>query len=106
MTFPDLLNRRNSLRHHASLAIVAQPVDARRNPIDEPILAVTLDLSQSGVSFFADRPLLSELALIEIQAAELNYQLAVLGKRIRCQRRGPYFEIAVQFTEKIALSTE
>jgi c-di-GMP-binding flagellar brake protein YcgR len=106
MAMLNELNRRHALRHNATLAITVQPVDAQRKPTDQPFSAVSLDLSQSGLRICADRPLLSDLVLVEIQAAELDYQVAVLGKRVRCQRRGGFYDIGVEFTEKVALSSE
>jgi len=102
MTFETEVNRRQTSRHRASLALEVQPLNAERQPSGEPLHAVSLDLSQSGLCFCSDRPLLSDLVVVRIQAAEMKFEVQVLAQRIRCRRTGPLFEIAVQFLEKFS----
>jgi hypothetical protein len=95
-------NRRTSERHAAPLVVSIQPLTASRQPEGLPIAAVSRDLSQGGLSFFSDHPLLADLAEIEIQAASSEQTMLLLAERVRCRRIGGMFEIAVRFVEKLA----
>ncbi|WP_145095103.1 PilZ domain-containing protein [Anatilimnocola aggregata] len=102
MTFQVEANRRQAVRHPASLVLIIQPVAGGHEAAGEPLHAVSLDLSQSGLRFCCDRPLLTDLAIVSIQAAEHELVVRLLAQRIRCRRNGPLFEIAVKFVEKLS----
>ena len=95
-------NRRASERHPAPLVVSIQPLTANRKPVGQPLAAISRDLSQSGLCFLSDHPLLSDLAEVEIQAASSEQSVHLLAERIRCRRFGGMFEIAVRFVEKLA----
>jgi len=97
----DNSDRRGSERFPAHLALRLQPVDANRQPVGEPIEAVSVDLSQSGICCVADRALLADYVIVGMQAAASNLEMRLLAQRIRCHRKGPLFEVALQFIEKL-----
>lgn len=97
-----MLNRRNSERHAAPLVISFQPLTAARERDGQLLSAVSLDVSQGGACFISDHPLLTDLAIVDIQAATSEQSITVLAKRIRCRRVSSMFEIAVQFVERLA----
>jgi hypothetical protein len=94
-------NRRSSERHPAQLVIAIQPLSAARRPQGIPLSAVSVDLSRGGSCFLSDHPLLTDFALVEIQAAGSEQTISLLAERVRCRRTGGMFEIAVKFIEKI-----
>ncbi len=94
-------NRRRSARLPAQLAILVQPLTVAREPVGPPIEGVSLDISQGGVRFVSDRPLLSDFAIVSIQPVANAKLLTMLTERIRCRRVGLNFEIAVRFVEKL-----
>jgi hypothetical protein len=100
-TEPDSTDRRGSERFPAHLALSLQPVDIHRQPVDEPFEAVSIDLSQSGICCIGDRPLLADFAIIRLQAAVAETDMFLVAQRVRCQRKGALFEIALQFVEKL-----
>ncbi|WP_425614783.1 PilZ domain-containing protein [Anatilimnocola sp. NA78] len=95
------VNRRQTLRHRASLVLEVQPLSADQGPLGDPLHAVSIDLSQSGLCFCCDRPLLTDLVMVRIQSAGQDHEVQLLARRIRCRRSGPLFEIAIQFLEKV-----
>ena len=94
-------NRRSSPRIPVCLVVTAQPVSGQREPLGDLLNAVTVDISRGGASFVSDHPLLSDLAILEIVAAESDQTIRLLAERIRCRRNGAMFEIAVRFVEKL-----
>jgi hypothetical protein len=95
-------NRRRSPRLPAHLVVTIQPLTSQRVPLGPLIDGVAVDLSQGGVCIVSDHPLLSDFALVEMQAASTDQTVRLLARRIRCRRKGPMFEIAMRFVEKIA----
>ena len=95
-------NRRRSPRLPAHLVVTMQPLTSHRAPLGPLIDGVAVDLSQGGVCIVSDHPLLSDLALVEMQAASSDQTVKLMARRIRCRRKGPMFEIALRFLEKIA----
>lgn len=101
MSIQQNSNRRGSPRLPAQLVVSVQPVSARREPLGAALDAVSIDLSQGGVCFVSDHPLLADLATVELLAAGSDQSIRVLAERIRCRRVGGMFEIAVRFVEKL-----
>jgi len=101
MTAETDLNRRRSQRLTAHLVVTVQPLTSQRAPHGPLLDAVTIDLSQGGVCIVSDHPLLTDLAIIEMQAAASAQTVRLLVRRIRCKRNGPMFEIALRFVEKL-----
>ncbi len=104
MTDPQNSNRRGSDRFAAHLVVAVQPVDKCKMPLGPSIDAVALDISQGGVCFVSDHPLLASLAVVELLAAGSEEKITLLAERIRCRRVGAMFEIAVRFVEKLVSS--
>lgn len=102
MASQDPSNRRRSERLPAHLVVAVQPVNSAHRPQGDRLDAVSIDLSQGGVCFLCDHPLLTDLAIIELQAATSKQSFTLLAERVRCRRNGPMFEIAVKFVEKFA----
>ena len=79
-----------------------QPLTQGRAPFGPRVDAVAVDLSQGGVRYVSDQPLLTSLALIELQSARSEQTVLLVAERIRCRRVGAMFEIALRFVEKLA----
>lgn len=92
--------QRASPRYEAHFAVTVQPVTNNLEPTEEPIEAVSVDLSQGGLCFYSKRPLLSDLTIVRIGGAE-GKQVELLSRRVRCRRIGPQFEVAVSFVRKL-----
>jgi hypothetical protein len=104
MTAPNSHHdRRNCARFSAILAVSLQPMRADRQPIGETCHGVSIDLSQSGISCFCDRPFTANYALVRVQPAASEAEMALFAKRVRCLRKGQFFEVALEFVEKLTI---
>ncbi|WP_254510683.1 PilZ domain-containing protein [Anatilimnocola floriformis] len=95
-------NRRNSPRNPAHLVVAVQPVNGQREAMGARLDAVSIDLSRGGLCLMSDHPLLSDLAIVDLLAADSDQIIRLLAERIRCRRKGSMFEIAVRFVEKLS----
>lgn len=95
-------NRRSSPRTPVRLVLTALPVSSEREPLGERLDAVTIDISRGGALFVSDHPLLSDLTIVEVTAADSDQTIRLLAERIRCKRNGSMFEIGVRFVEKLS----
>jgi hypothetical protein len=97
----DEANRRRHTRHDASIPIAVQAVTSELLPIGASLDAFTMDLSQSGVRFFLNKPMLAKLAIVRFVAAG-NVPVKLLAEIRRCKRVGSMFDVAVQFLRKLS----
>jgi hypothetical protein len=88
--------RRESIRYTAVLEVIVVPLDENRKSTGKPFLALTRDVSTSGMCLLHTRPAPTPLLFIEITRppeAPLNIVLQVRRNR----RIGQFFEIAGDF---------
>jgi c-di-GMP-binding flagellar brake protein YcgR len=97
----DNIDRRRTERFPAHLCLTLQPVNAERRVVGDSFEAVSFDISQGGLGCVSDKPLLADLAIVRILSATSDQEMTVLAQRIRCQRKGPMFEMSLQFVEKM-----
>jgi hypothetical protein len=88
--------RRESIRYTAVLEVVVVPLDGKRKSIGKPFLALTRDVSTTGMCLFHTRPAPAPLLFIEIERPPEPTLKVVLQVR-RNRRIGQFFEIAGDF---------
>ena len=88
--------RRGHLRYPLTLPVKVTPLDDNQLPTGDPFLAVTRDLSISGLCMYhlqAVQNRYLQLELISPAQERLNVVLEV----VRCRAAGPFYEIGGQF---------
>jgi hypothetical protein len=90
--------RRESVRYVAVLEVVVVPLDETYKSIGKPFLALTRDVSTSGMCLLHTRPAPTPLLFVEI-ARPPEPPLKVVLQVCRNRRIGQFFEIAGNFVE-------
>jgi hypothetical protein len=88
--------RRGHLRYPLTLPVKVTPLDENQLPTSDPFLAVTRDLSISGLCMYHLQSVQNrylQLELISPAQERLNVVLEV----VRCRAAGPFYEIGGQF---------
>jgi hypothetical protein len=92
----SISERRESTRYTAVLEVVVVPLDAERKSTGKPFLALTRDVSTTGMCLLHTRPAPAPLLFIEITRPPESPLKVVLQVR-RNRRIGQFFEIAGDF---------
>ncbi|MCC7085666.1 MAG: PilZ domain-containing protein [Pirellulales bacterium] len=88
--------RRISLRYPITMPVRVTPLDDHQQPTNEPFLAVTRDISVTGLCFYHTHPVKQTYLQMELTGPSLE-QCTVLLKAARCRPAGPFYEIGGRF---------
>jgi hypothetical protein len=94
-------DRRRAPRHEVVSPVAVVPVDGGFHPIGSPFLAVTRDLSASGIALLHTRAVESELLVVELPTPA-GQVMQVAMRVTRCQSVGRFYEIAGSFIVRMA----
>lgn len=89
----EAAERRSEVRRAIAVPVLAQPLDDEGTLVGEPFMAVTRDLSPSGLAMFHTRPVSARRLLVEYSDFIGDSCRAVL-EVLRCRSVEGYFEIA------------
>lgn len=95
---PDIRSER---RYAVSLRVAAAPVDEQLNKIGEEFIAMSRDISSSGIAIYHTRDVSDRFLALELTAAS-GEKMRVLLQVLRCRPAGLFYEIAGKFVSRIA----
>ena len=95
---PDIRSER---RYAVSLRVAAAPVDEQLNKIGEEFIAMSRDISSSGIAIYHTRGVSDRFLALELTAAS-GEKMRVLLQVLRCRPAGLFYEIAGKFVSRIA----
>jgi hypothetical protein len=93
-------DRRAETRHTVAIQVSAMPLGSDLQPIGDPFIATTKDISNASLTLIHFEALTAPLLAIQLKdlgGSVLNSAVEV----IRCQPVGPYFEIVGRYVTKI-----
>jgi hypothetical protein len=88
--------RRKSLRYPITMPVRVTPLDDNQQPLDESFLAVTRDISVTGLCFYHTQPVKQKFLQMEL-TSPAREQCTVLLETARCRPAGPFYEIGGRF---------
>jgi hypothetical protein len=88
--------RRRSMRYPITMPVRVTPLDDHQQPSKETFLAVTRDISVTGLCFYHTHPLKHRYLQLELTSPSRE-QCTVLLETARCREAGPFFEIGGKF---------
>jgi hypothetical protein len=88
--------RRKSLRYPITMPVRVTPLDDNQQPQDEPFLAVTRDISVTGLCFYHTHPVKQKYLQMQLTSPSRE-QCTVLLETARCRAAGPFYEIGGRF---------
>jgi hypothetical protein len=91
--------RRGFKRYPFIVPAAVMPIDHEYQPTEDAFVAVTRDLSSTGLSLFATRLTASTLLAVELLSPRLPNLQFVL-QALRCKSTGRYYEIAGELVGK------
>ena len=93
--------RRAEPRHAVAINVLAIPLDKNFKKCGEPFMAVTRDLSASGMAMFHNQNVVAKYLALEIVDAE-GEQLRLVMSVLRSQAIGLFYEVAGRFVKKLS----
>ncbi|HEX3997017.1 MAG TPA: PilZ domain-containing protein [Pirellulales bacterium] len=93
--------RRSSRRKNAVLEVAVVPVGEDLKQNDECFLAISKDISASGMSLIHTRAITSGSVVVELSNRD-NHSLQLLACVIRCQAIHRFYEIGLRFITRLA----
>ena len=91
--------RRGAKRHHVVASVPVMPVAEDLSPAGEAFMAMTRDISTTGIALISARAVNSQLLVVELPPV-LGKQMQVLIRVSRCRAVGRFYEIAGTFDSK------
>ncbi len=91
---------RTEPRYAVRLRVAAVPVDEDLQKIGEPFVAVSRDISGSGIALYHTRDISERFLALEL-SAPAGDKTYVLLEVLRCRTVGLFYEIAGKFISKI-----
>jgi len=88
--------RRKSLRYPITMPVRVTPLDDNQQPLNESFVAVTRDISVTGLCFYHTYPVKQRFLQMELTSPSRE-QCTVLLETARCRQAGPFFEIGGKF---------
>ena len=88
--------RRKSLRYPITMPVRVTPLDDNQQALDESFVAVTRDISVTGLCFYHTHPVKQRFLQLEL-TSPAREQCTVLLETARCRQAGPFFEIGGRF---------
>ena len=92
----DKKNRRED-RHHFAVAVEVQSLDDDRQPDGEPFVAVTRDLSGSGLGLLVSQHLRAKFVQVIFTTKEGRKPLTI--EVLRCRALGRFYDVGGRFVE-------
>jgi hypothetical protein len=93
--------RRDSVRRVAVLEVAVIPVDFELKQCGESFLAISKDISSSGMSLIHTRAVASGSVVVELMNRDEN-TLQLLAYVVRCQAIHRFYEIGLRFVTRLA----
>ena len=90
--------RRGGKRELLITEVRVFPLDLSLKRVGEGFTAISRDISTSGISFFNDEPTTPFLA---VELEDGHRKICAAMEVVRCEAKGPLFEIAGKFIYKI-----
>ena len=94
------VEKRTANRRVFHAAIPVQPVDENFRPLGEVFMAVTHDISVTGLCMFYNRAVEDEYLAVELDAAG-GQTLQVVIRVCRCRPMGRFYQIAGEFITQL-----
>ena len=95
------MERRSAVRLPFALPAVLQTVDSDLRPLDDPIAAVTRDMTADGVGLVLGRNVdVGETVAVQFSVGE--QELCLLGELLWCEPAGPFQIAGVRIVRKLA----
>lgn len=88
--------RRKSLRYPITMPVRVTPLDENQQPLEGSFVAVTRDISVTGLCFYHTQPVKQRFLQMELTSPSRE-QCTVLLETARCRQAGPFFEIGGKF---------
>jgi hypothetical protein len=88
--------RRVHLRYPITIPVRATPLNDAEEPVGEPFLGITRDISIEGLCMYHMQSVKEKLLQLELTSPNRE-QISVLLEVVRCKAVGPFFEIAGRF---------
>lgn len=88
--------RRRSLRYPITMPVRVTPLDDQQQPTSKAFVAVTRDISVTGLCFYHTQPVKQRYLQLELTSPSRE-QCTVLLEAARCRPAGPFFEIGGKF---------
>jgi hypothetical protein len=92
--------RRTEVRHSIAINVLAIPLDANFDKCGEPFVAVTRDISASGIAIFHNRDVAVKFLALEI-ADPWGNPLRLILNVLRTRPLGLFYEIAGRFVMRM-----
>ena len=93
--FVDENERRAEPRYRMTVQVRVQPIGEGGNPSSAAFLAVTRDLSVSGIGLTSQDPLNGRL-IVQLESPN-GSKLRALAEVLRCRPNGYYFDVGCKF---------
>ncbi|HVA49538.1 MAG TPA: PilZ domain-containing protein [Pirellulales bacterium] len=91
---------RREPRYAVSLPVAGVPVDASLKKAGDAFIALTRDISSSGIAMYHTRRVSEGFLALEIKSASGD-KLRVLAEVLRCTPVGLFYEIAAKFVSRL-----
>jgi len=92
--------RRSEERYLMLVPVLVQPVDAQCNPIGDPFVAVTRDISRKGIGLVHGQPIPHPLVALRMSLA--GEEVNVVARLLWSEVLGPYYYVGGEFVAKLA----
>ncbi|MFT7639598.1 MAG: hypothetical protein ACI9G1_001334 [Pirellulaceae bacterium] len=87
------MQQRKKIRNTMIVAVRVQRLDSAFRPIQDPVLAVTLEVSEEGARIISAEPVVSPYISLELTTSSGEVLRPTL-KVLCCRRSEPYFDVA------------
>jgi len=94
-----LAHRRLSPRNPLSVSVPVIPVDEHEQPVDQPFIALSRDISASGICVINAQSGHAKYLVVELRAPGLK-SIRLVVEVLRRKRIGRFYEIAGQFIRR------
>lgn len=92
--------QRREPRYVVSLPVAAVPVDESLKKAGDAFIALTRDISSSGIAMYHTRRVSEKFLALEIKSSS-GEKLRVLAEVLRCNPSGLFYEIAAKFVSRL-----
>jgi ribosomal protein L37AE/L43A len=85
-------------RHAFSRTVTVVELDETLTPANEPVVAVSRNLSKRGISLVLNRAVVAEHIVVELGQGDSTIQ--IIARVTRCNPLGPHYDLAAEFVVK------
>lgn len=97
-------NQRLHIRYPVLTVVTLAPLDQYYRPAGPPFKAVTRDVSAVSISFLHTRAIVDPQLAVLLNVPGRGVE-TFIAKVLRCAPIGPLYDVACQFTNRVALPT-